>query len=776
METFRTRRLVDVTTGKGGIVSESPTTGPYAEAASKYRAAGWLGVLPVGNKPAEKGPPPRGYTGHEGTDPTDDQVADWVAKRGDRNLALRLPKNVVGIDVDAYDGKTGGETLDALESELGPLPKTWVSTARMDGISGIRFFRVPEQFRPSRDLTGGIELVWHGHRYAVVAPSVHPATGDNYCWITPHGEKQTAVDPPKAEELAELPDNWIDHLTGTGDETNRPLSGPAHDQPVTVENKLVEVLADLAAAAETGGRHDAARNGAMALANLVVAGWPGAEEAMTQLGEAFTAAISPDRPREAADEWRRMRDDGLAKVQDTGTKVPTWKEKQDADLGRRIDFSGCYMPADFFDARPEFAHVRDAAHSRGRSADAVLATVLARLAADTDHNIQLPPTIGSATNLSLIVAPVGPPASGKSTAIATASDLMAPKVLKPECDSVPPGSGEGLLELLFDFVPDPNDPHGKKKIHTQVRHNAFAVFDEGQIVTVLAARSGNSLLPNLRIIFTSGTLGQTNATQERKRIIPPGQAAYGVVIAIQPDLVGPLFQDAEAGTPQRFLWAATTAPTPKPGSRPDWPGPLPRQEISSQITSKHQQNLGGYNRLVLTFPESVKREVEENDHHRQQYGSKALDEHTDLIRLKIAGLLAGLQGRLDISEEDWQLAGIVVESSRRVRDRLRDHLMAKQREQEQISAEKAARRSVVVTERTENWRVVQVAGKLAAKVHKDPGKWAPGKLRASLSKVQREWFDDALEHATDSCWVALRTDDTDGGTRERLFPGESKPS
>ncbi len=145
-------------------MSESPRTGPYAAAAQKYRAAGWLGVLPVGNKPAEKGPPPSGYTGHEGTDPTDDQVADWVAKRGDRNLALRLPKNMVGIDVDAYDGKAGGETLDVLESELGSLPETWVSTARMDGISGIRFFRVPEQFRPGGDLTGGIELVWHGHR------------------------------------------------------------------------------------------------------------------------------------------------------------------------------------------------------------------------------------------------------------------------------------------------------------------------------------------------------------------------------------------------------------------------------------------------------------------------------------------------------------------------------------------------------------------------------------------------------------------------------------
>ena len=131
---------------------------------------------------------------------------------------------------------------------------------------------------------------------------------------------------------------------------------------------------------------------------------------------------------------------GQGEGRDTGTQGPTVTGRQEAYLGRRIDFSGCDMPADSVDARPEFAHVRDAAHSRGRSADAVLATVLARLAADTDHNIQLPPTIGSATNLPLIVAPVGPPASGHSTAIPTAPHLMPPKVPTPECARVVPAS------------------------------------------------------------------------------------------------------------------------------------------------------------------------------------------------------------------------------------------------------------------------------------------------------------------------------------------------
>ena len=178
--------------------------------------------------------------------------------------------------------------------------------------------------------------------------------------------------------------------------------------------------------------------------------------------------------------------------------------------------------------------------------------------------------------------------------------------------------------------------------------------------------------------------------------------------------------------------------------------------------------------MVLTFPESVKREVEENDHHRQQYGSEALDEHTDLIRLKIAGHLAGLQGRLDISEEDWQLAGVVVESSRRVRDRLRDHLMAKQRANEQINAERAARRSVTVTARTAAWHVANVAQSLPLKVRKK-GTMTSRELVGSLSAKQRDYYEEAIEMALDEQWLTEEVRKTRGGESRVFVPGPKRP-
>ncbi len=78
----------------------------FAEHAGAYRAAGLLGtlLLPAG----KKFPPPAGFTGEDGRWPTDETVAAWSDRAGDDfNLALRLPDDLLGIDVDAYDDKPG---------------------------------------------------------------------------------------------------------------------------------------------------------------------------------------------------------------------------------------------------------------------------------------------------------------------------------------------------------------------------------------------------------------------------------------------------------------------------------------------------------------------------------------------------------------------------------------------------------------------------------------------------------------------------------------------
>ncbi len=110
-----------------------------------YRNANWLGTLPVG---PNKGLLVSGFTGkiHRGIYPSDDQVVAWASNSmGDQNIGLRMPVNVIGIDVDDYEEKNGAVELSAKEALWGALPASYSSTARgPHQPSRINFYRVPE--------------------------------------------------------------------------------------------------------------------------------------------------------------------------------------------------------------------------------------------------------------------------------------------------------------------------------------------------------------------------------------------------------------------------------------------------------------------------------------------------------------------------------------------------------------------------------------------------------------------------------------------------------
>jgi hypothetical protein len=189
--------------------------GPYARAAQIYRAAGWDGVLPLGSRPGMKYPPPGGYTGHGAAYPSGADIHAWTETHGNLNIGLRMPPGVIGLDVDHYGNKTGADTLAELEQRFGPLPPTWVSSAR-PAPSGIRFYRVPLELDGHPINWPGeagkfIEIIQPGHRYAVVWPSTNPeAAGREYHWRIAGVE--VPLNPgriPHPNELAQLPESWV---------------------------------------------------------------------------------------------------------------------------------------------------------------------------------------------------------------------------------------------------------------------------------------------------------------------------------------------------------------------------------------------------------------------------------------------------------------------------------------------------------------------------------------------------------------------------------------
>lgn len=185
---------------------------PFAASHQGYRALGWTNTLPL--PAASKTPVPVGFTGIDGTTVLAGHVAKFLADPKSSNIALRLPKLVIGLDIDQYGSKTGLDEIQALELELGRLPETYVSTSRPGTGSGIRLFRLPNTVDPLKlpgNATKSTEVIRFSHRYIVVAPSIHPDDRP-YVWLNPAGDLVEAPCGPGA--LPELPDAWVTYLLG----------------------------------------------------------------------------------------------------------------------------------------------------------------------------------------------------------------------------------------------------------------------------------------------------------------------------------------------------------------------------------------------------------------------------------------------------------------------------------------------------------------------------------------------------------------------------------
>jgi hypothetical protein len=180
---------------------------------------GWTGTIPVARQ-GTKAPLVKGVTGHNGNDVDDGELRRLIRQYPQANLGLRLPWNIIGIDVDAYEGRQGSATIINLAERLEcHLPLTWRSTSRApeDGVSGIYLFHAPRTARRVwvTDLGpgSGVEIAQYHHRFATVAPSVHNSTGRVYKWW----RDDARVNPPQPEDLPDLPVPWARYLMSERD-------------------------------------------------------------------------------------------------------------------------------------------------------------------------------------------------------------------------------------------------------------------------------------------------------------------------------------------------------------------------------------------------------------------------------------------------------------------------------------------------------------------------------------------------------------------------------
>lgn len=765
----------------------------YSKSAETYWEKGWRGLLPL---PAgQKYPPPKGYTGFEGPDPSFADITAWAEDFPDGNVALRLPAGMIGLDVDAYGAKTGAAALNEAQKRWGPLPPTFISTSREGGASGIRLFRCPEGVLLNESIAftemaiGDIEVIQRHHRYAVVWPSLHPE-GRPYWWTNSDGQ---LVGIPAPEDIPQLPPAWVEglritrrSLVANADEVDvrraLTLGAPAP----AVQERLVQAIKELNLPGAS--RHDTCLRHVMALARLGMSDLPGVDYALKQLRQVFVAVVKVDGSRtdeEAMLEFNRMVSNTNMARELAQPGITDWMRNLlggGSDMEILIDSGEVpgYGPAaesanaewasdgtvpprpesgestggsddpntggptntlantlegleqDFWTSRPELELIYTAALSRLASPWAVLACSVARVLSMVPPAIVLPPIIGGVGSLNWFGVIAAKSGGGKGAAMEVARILVPGDIQMAGI-----GSGEGMIER-FNRA---QSSDGEDESIASVMFN----IEEVDSLGAMTGRNGQTTMSILRQGFSGEALGFSYRGRSGE-VVRAQSYRMTVIAAVQPLRAGVLLDDSGGGTPQRFMWfpgrdRRITA------DRPEWPGDSLGGYQSVSLPSLSDLSRTG---PVFIPPEArdeiIAARVRSMNGDGDAEDSDGMESHRLFAREKFAFALACLNGRTDINSEDWRLAGIASDVSTWMRIKATEaYLKGKEATSREVGRQRGlASDEQRITEANAREDHVERLARWITKRLRDRGAQSQGALRKSMASRDRARLTDAL--------------------------------
>ena len=204
---------------------------PFKTGAPIYQAAGWTGIIPL---PPKKKGPTHDYTGWNGKDPSAKMIETWCDRPSvtPGRIQHRDPYALqcVGIDVDHYGDKTGGDTLAELEADLGRLPatnsSTPVATASREsaGTASTPTYRSNGRPVPAKTSSSSTTVTATG-RMAIDPPD----TGHRYQWYDDVGQPRRRPSRPAGR----TPCEWVARFTGGETDDGTDPVEPATDEQMS---------------------------------------------------------------------------------------------------------------------------------------------------------------------------------------------------------------------------------------------------------------------------------------------------------------------------------------------------------------------------------------------------------------------------------------------------------------------------------------------------------------------------------------------------------------
>ena len=587
-----------------------------------------------------KGKHPRIFNGVKGASGSREQVAAWLDRWPDANwgLATGTPSGVWVLDLDRSDVKDGAAAIKAWMEERSIVP--FQTHVVQTGSGGLHYY-----------FTGrGLDL----RNRVGVLPGVDVRATGGYVLLPGSNHLKGVYRVVRDVPISMAPDLLVDFLSST-----QGVGGGEHG-PLPSDLDFLDGV-------DEGSRDDTIFRKACQLRRK----HNDNRDIVTAFVIAAATRCNPPFPLE----------DAMVKIDQAF--------KQDHEDGDPFfhDREG------FWDRRPVLESIYENSEKTGVSPWGALGGAILRAIHTIPYNVRYRSFRGAAS-LNLGVINVGESGGNKSLTGRLLDDMLdfGPFAEFSESEA---GSGESIVDSYAYWR---NIPKDEREEGGPTRELAWLMpshahrfrFDEVGKLGAIAKRDGATIFEYIKSALTGEQIGRKLAGNLGVQI-KKDEYRFTITINAQPTRAEVLLSESEVagGTPGRFLWCLMDYP-------PFGDSALDHDDFNAiQVVPFELKPVSWDGVADIRALEAMNRE--HRDHMRAGHRGErnAIDGHAVMVRVKVAIGLMVLDGRSYLNDDDWELAGAVMDHSNATRARVQLAL-AGMRER---NLEAAAKRQAFVQER-----------------------------------------------------------------------------